>query len=162
MGSSFDFRKYAGRAIKYLIYLVIVFALVIGIFSLTSNQSFSFYNLFRPGTGIQIVVFLVAMSLIYPLFGYSTKKVYLNKGYEEDKKTIVDIFLKNKYKIDCEGADFIRFRHTSLFIRTMRMFEDTITMDFSDNPIKLEGQRKDVYRIARMIEYAVRNDRNDQ
>ncbi len=84
MGSSFDFRKYAGRAIKYLIYLVIVFALVIGIFSLTSNQSFSFYNLFRPGTGIQIVVFLVAMSLIYPLFGYSSKKVYLNKSYDED------------------------------------------------------------------------------
>jgi hypothetical protein len=120
------------------------------------------YNLFRPGTGIQIAIFLFVMSVIYPFFGYATKKVYLNKGYEYDKKTIQDIFLTNRYKIECEDTEFIKFRHKSAFVRTLRMFEDTITLDFSDNPIKLEGQRKDVYRMARMIEYAVRNDRNDE
>jgi hypothetical protein len=140
---------------------VIIFLLIIGIFSIATNQSYNFYNLFRPGTGIQIVIFLVGMSLIYPLFGYSSKKVYLNKGFEEDKTTIKDIFLTNRYKIECEGKEFIKFRHKSAFVRTLRMFEDTITLDFSDNPIILEGQRKDVYRLARMIEYAVRNDRND-
>ncbi|MDD2419450.1 MAG: hypothetical protein PHV91_03175 [Bacteroidales bacterium] len=162
MSTGFDFKKYLGRVVKYLVYLVIVFALIIAIFSLTSNQTFSVYNLFRPGTGIQIAIFLFVMSVIYPFFGYATKKVYLNKGYEYDKKTIQDIFLTNRYKIECEGTEFIKFRHKSAFVRTLRMFEDTITLDFSDNPIKLEGQRKDVYRMARMIEYAVRNDRNDE
>lgn len=43
----------------------------------------------------------------------------------------------------------------------MRMYEDDITVDFTDNPITLEGQRKDVYRIARAIEWQIRDDRKD-
>jgi len=162
MGSNFDFKRYLNRAIKYMIYLAIVFTLIIGIFSVTSSKEFSIYNLFRPGTGIQIAIFLVVMSLVYPLFGYVTKKVYLNNNYDQDRTTINDIFLTNRYKIECEGKDFIRFRHKSAFVRTMRMFEDTITLDFSDNPIKLEGQRKDVYRLSRMIEYAIRDTKKEE
>lgn len=162
MRSNFDFKRYLNRAIKYLIYLSIVFLLIIGIFSITSNSGFSYYNLFRPGTGIQIAIFLVVMSLVYPLFGYTTKKVYVNKSYQEDKTTINDIFLTNRFKIECEGENFIKFRHKSAFVRTLRMFEDTITLDFSDNPIKLEGQRKDVFRLARMIEYAIRDTKKEE
>lgn len=157
MRSNFDFKRYLNRAIKYFIYLSIIFVLIIGIFSISSGKEFNIYNLFRPGTGIQLAIFLTVMSLVYPLFGYVTKKVYLNSSYLQDKTTINDIFLTNRYIIECEGVDFIKFRHKSTFVRTMRMFEDTITLDFSDNPIKIEGQRKDVYRLARMIEYATRD-----
>lgn len=157
MGSNFDFKRYLNRAIKYMIYLSIVFTLIVGIFSLTSNKEFSIYNLFRPGTGIQLAIFLVVMSIIYPLFGYVTRKVHLNKSFADDKATINDVFLKNRYVVECDGIDFIKYRHKSAFIRTMRMFEDTIVVDITDNPIKLEGPRKDVYRLSRMIEYAVRD-----
>ncbi|MFA6770231.1 MAG: hypothetical protein WCR71_03570, partial [Bacteroidales bacterium] len=85
MGTNFDFKRYLNRVIKYFIYLSIIFILIVGIFSLATNKEFNFYNLFRPGTGIQLAVFIVVMSLIYPLFGYVTKKVYLNKSYEDDK-----------------------------------------------------------------------------
>ena len=161
MGANFDFRKYLSRVVKYLVYLIIILTIIIGIFSLTSDTGFSYSNLFRPGTGFQIAVFLVVVSIIYPFFGYATKKVYLNKSYEQDKVKIKDVFERNNYKMECEGADFVKYRPKSHFLRVMRMFEDTITLSFSDNPISLEGQRKDVYRIARMIEYAIRDDRND-
>jgi hypothetical protein len=40
----------------------------------------------------------------------------------------------------------------------MRMYEDAIVVNFSENPITLDGQRKDVYRLARSIEYAIRKN----
>jgi hypothetical protein len=157
----FNFQQYLTRVIKYLIYLAIVFTLVVAIFSLTSGSGFRFSTLFREGTEIQIIIFLLAMSIIYPFFGYAKKKVYLNKSYQEDKAKIADVFDKSRFSVEFEGTTSTTFRHKSVVVRMFRMFEDRIVLDFSDNPISLEGQRKDVYRIARMIEYAVRDDRND-
>ncbi len=159
--ASFNFQQYITRSAKYLVYLVIVFILVIGIFALTTKQGFNFNTLFREGTEIQIIIFLLAMAFIYPFFGFARKKVYLNKTFAQDRDKIVDVFTRSNFVLDCEGADSVTFRHKSVFMRLMRMFEDKITVNFSDNPIVLDGMRKDVYRIARMIEYAVRDDRND-
>jgi len=157
----FNLKQYLTRVVKYLIYLVIVFVLVIAIFSLTSKSSFSFSNLFREGTEMQIIIFLLVMSFIYPFFGYARKKVYLNKSYTEDKAKILEVFERSRFEVESEGENTLNFRHKSFVVRMFRMFEDRIILDYSDNPIAIEGQRKEVYRIARMIEYAVRDDRND-
>ncbi|GAB1473844.1 hypothetical protein MASR2M69_12850 [Bacteroidota bacterium] len=157
----FNLKQYLTRVVKYLVYLVIVFVLVIAIFSLTSKSSFSFSNLFREGTEMQIVIFLLVMSVIYPFFGYARKKVYLNKSFTEDKTKILDAFERSRFEVESESGNTLSFRHKSFVVRMFRMFEDRIILDYSDNPIAIEGQRKEVYRIARMIEYAVRDDRND-
>lgn len=157
MGSNFNFKRYLIRAIKQLFTFLVALTLIIAVFSISSGKEFSFYTLFRPGTGTQLAIFLLVMSLVYPLFGYVTRNVHLNKSYEDDKATIKDIFFTNRYVIESEGKESIVFRHKSSFIRTMKLFEDSITVTVSDNPIKLEGPRKDVYRLGRMIEYAVRD-----
>ena len=36
--------------------------------------------------------------------------------------------------------------------KAMRMGEDRVTIDFSENPVVMEGQRKDVIRFARWVE----------
>jgi hypothetical protein len=156
MNTSFSFQKYFRRAIKYLIYLIIIFLLVIAIFSFISKQPFSFSALFRPGTGIQIALFLLGISAIYPLIGYTSKKVFLNTSYNDELSTIEDILNRNNFKKECSLDNCTLFRHKNPFLRAMRMFEDHIVINHTDNPIILEGQRKDVYRIARMIEYAIR------
>jgi len=104
-----------------------------------------------------MLLFFVAISLIYPLFGYMKKKVYLNKSYEEDKDKIREIFLNCRYVVVAEGNNSITFRHSSHFVRAMRMFEDAITIDYTDNPIIMEGPRRDLLRFARSIEYAIRD-----
>jgi hypothetical protein len=144
-----------------MIYLAVVFFLIIGIFAITSQSGFKFENLFRPGTGGQMIVFFLAISLVYPFFGFVKKKIYLNRGFAEDREKIVDIFLNTRYILISETATTITFRHTSAIVRLMRMYEDDITIDFTDNPIVMEGQRKDVYRIGRAIEYHTRDDRKD-
>jgi len=61
--SGFNFQKYFIRVLKYMVYLAIIFVLIVSIFSLTSSNGFNYENLFRPGTGIQMIIFFVAMSL---------------------------------------------------------------------------------------------------
>jgi hypothetical protein len=157
----FDFGKYFIRVAKYVVYLAIVFFLIIAIFSITSNpgQGIKYENFFRPDTAPQLIGFFVIMSFIYPFFGFIKKRVYLNKSFTEDKEKIKEIFLNARYIVVSEEATAITFRHSSTFVRAMRMFEDSIIIDFSENPIVLEGQRRDVYRLARSIEYAIREEK---
>ncbi len=154
----FDFKQYLVRVFKYFIYLSIVFVLIVAIFSVTSKTGFKFSVLFREGTELQIALFLIVMSLIYPFFGYAGKKVYLNKSFPDDKDKILDVMERSRFDVECEKESTITFRHKSLVVRAFRMFEDRIVLDTSDNPIVIRGQRKEVYRIARMIEYAVREE----
>jgi tryptophan-rich sensory protein len=158
---NFNIQKYLIRVVKYMIYMVVVFTLIVAIFSLTSDQTMRYENIFRPDTANQLIIFFVAISLVYPLFGFVSKKVYLNKSFSEDKELITEVFINSKYIVVAETETTITFRHSSTFMRAMRMFEDAIIIDFSDNPIVLEGQRRDLYRLARAIEYAIRDDKND-
>jgi hypothetical protein len=160
--SGFNFQKYLIRVAKYMVYLAIIFVLIVSIFSLTSSNGFNYENLFRPGTGIQMIIFFVVISLIYPLFGFIKKRVYLNKPFAEEREKIVEIFTNSRYKQVSETETTVTFRHTSPFVRAMRMFEDDVTVNFSDNPIILEGQRKDVYRIARTIEWFTRDSKKEE
>ena len=158
----FDFIKYLIRVVKYMVYLAIVFFLIVGIFSITSKsgEGISYDNFFRAGTKPQLIIFFVLMSFVYPFLGFVKKKVYLNKSFAEDKQKIKEIFTNSRYIIVKEDAFTITFRHSSTFIRAMRMFEDSVIIDFSDNPIVLEGQRRDIYRLARTIEYVIREDKS--
>ena len=49
--AGFNFTQYITRALKYAIYLGVVFVLIVSVFSLTSSGEFDYKNLFRPGTG---------------------------------------------------------------------------------------------------------------
>ena len=160
--SGFNFQKYFIRVLKYMVYLAIIFVLIVSIFSLTSSNGFNYENLFRPGTGIQMIIFFVAMSLIYPLFGFVKKRVYLNKPFSEEREKIVEIFTNSRYKQISETETTITFRHNSPFVRVIPMVEDDVTVNFSDNPIILEGQRKDIYRIARTIEWFTRENSKEE
>jgi len=157
--NDFNFKRYLIRVVKYMVYLAIVFCLIVAIFSLTTNQGIHYENFFRPDTGNQLIIFFIVISVVYPFFGFVKKRVYLNRSFTEDKEMIKEIFINNRYIVVAEEANTITFRHSSTFTRAMRMFEDDIVIDFSDNPIVLDGQRRDVYRLARAIEYAVREDK---
>ena len=154
MKSGFDFKKYFIRVVKYLIYFVIIFSLIIAIFALASKQELSYSALFRPGSGVELLVFFIVISLAYPLVSFINKRAYLNHSFAEERDKILKVFEESNYIKVAEDATTLTFRHKSKVTRLFRMFEDTIVVDFSDNPIVLKGMRKDVYRLAKSIEYA--------
>ncbi len=153
----FNIKKYLIRVVKYAISLTIIFIILIGIMAITSKQGLHYENFFRPGTGGQLLVFFLVISFVYPFFGFVKKKVYINRNFTEDKEKIKEVIINCRYILVSEDATTMTFRHSSMFLRVMRMFEDAIVLDFSDNPITLDGLRKDVYRLGRSIEYAVRD-----
>lgn len=139
-----------------MLYLAIFFFLIVGIFALTTNKPFNIYSLFRPGTGGQIVLFWIAISAIYPFFGYAYREVKSSSSPEELKSLVEEYLTTLQFKLVSQEGNTLKFIHTSPFIRVMRAFEDTITIEIKEEGLLFEGQRKDVYRIARAIEYALR------
>lgn len=46
-------------------------------------------------------------------------------------------------------------------MRIFRVFEDKITLDYRDNPLTIEGMRRDIQRIASHLEHYFRGVSDD-
>jgi len=150
--------QYCIRALKYLIYFGILLTLMLVIVFYTSSQRqvANFWDLIPPSNRWFMALFLGGVALIYPLFGFVTRKIYFNNSFAIDRKALTEVLLRANYAIEKDENNRLSFRHKSQAIRFFRMYEDRITLDYSDNPIQLEGLRRDVYRFARNMEYVIR------
>jgi hypothetical protein len=70
----------------------------------------------------------------------------------------VELFENANYVIAQESATSISFKLRNPFLRVLRLCEDYVIIDFSENPATMEGLRKDVLRFSRGIEYICRKD----
>jgi hypothetical protein len=70
----------------------------------------------------------------------------------------VELFENANYVIAQETQTSISFRLRNPFLRVMRLCEDHVTIDWQENPVMIEGLRKDVLRFSRGIEYICRED----
>ena len=150
--------QYCIRALKYLVYfgLLLTLMLVIVFYTSPTRQIANFWDLIPPSNRLFMALFLGGVALIYPMFGFATRKVYLNNSFALDREALIEVLTRAKYKIEKEENNRISFRHTSPAIKLFRMYEDRIVLDYSDNPIQLDGLRRDVYRFARNMEYIIR------
>lgn len=146
--------KYFIRSIKYCLFLAFFFSILIVVTFYTSNrmEGLTILDLFPDGGLYKVIGFFVVFSAIYPLLGFAKKEVYVT-NIPEKKREIKELFENANFILEREDATSISFRHRNTFLRLMRMNEDTITVDFSGNPVIIDGLRKDVFRFARGIEY---------
>lgn len=152
--------KYLIRSIKYLLFITVIFALLIGVVFLASKEATSIESLFVPGALPKIAIFFVIVAAIYPMFGYIRKEAHLNKEYSDVKDVVDNIFSTAGYRVASEDHDKIVYESSKPLVRFMRLYEDQIILNKSENPIVLEGGRKDVYRLIRTIEYKINRDEN--
>ena len=152
--------KYLIRSIKYFLYFAIMFCLIVLIVFYASShpEGMTVADLFKEGSGYKILAFFVAVSAIYPLFGFAKKEVYTNNNAEEKKQEIIKIFENANFILENETGRILTFRPKSKFTRFMRMNEDAVTVDYSSNPVIVEGLRKDTYRFGRMIEFLMQKE----
>lgn len=152
--------QYLIRSLKYFVFIVICFGIVVVALFYTTVHSpeLTVFDLFKEGSGLKIFLFFVGVSAIYPLFGFAKKEIYTNNNFAEHKESIIAILKEYNYYVYSESATSITFRHRKFLIRLLRTFEDKITIDYSGNPVVVEGLRKDVYRFSRFIERAVMQD----
>ena len=150
--------RYFIRFFKYVIYLGVILIAILALVFYTSNhgEMTHFWEMIPPSNYWQVALFLIVFAAIYPLFGFVNRKVYLNRPFEHDRDTLIECILHANYRIETDNGKQITFRLKSSFLRFMRMYEDAVILDYSDNPISLDGLRRDVYRFSRSMEYRVR------
>ena len=151
--------RYLIRFVKYLIYLSVIATLLLAlVFSLSDHGELQhFWELIPASNQWPMALFLVAFAAINPFISYVDRKVYLNRSFDRDRELLIDVILKANYQIKSDNENRLIFRHNHQLTRFIRMYEDTIILDYSDNPIVLKGQRRDIDRFARSMEYIIKN-----
>ena len=146
------------RFVKHLVYLGILMTLMLAlVFYLSNHGEYQYFWELIPASNIwYMTLFLLAFAAVYPYINYVDRKVYLNRSFDQDRDMLIDTLLQAHFQIESDNGSQLVFRHKNPFTRLVRLYEDKITLDYSDNPIVLNGLRRDVYRFARSMEYVVR------
>lgn len=156
--------KYIRRALGYFVKIV---ALVIGIYALlwvtgSSNISAEAFwsELFTSRRGLLLWVAVLAVSLLYPLYGFvrRTVKADVVADWEEIHRAFI---VAGYNKGESQGGVTV-FRVSSPVRRLIMFGEDIITVtDNGDGTITLDGIRKEVVQIEFRIHTFVDNKTTD-
>ena len=152
--------KYFIRSVKYLVYFTVMCGIILVLtfhFSTKPEGLTLMDMLMVEGSIYKMLAFFVAVAAVYPALGFQKKEVYIS-NFKENKKQIVELFENANYVIASESATSISFKLRNPFLRVLRLCEDYVTIDFSGNPIVMEGLRKDILRFSRGIEYICRSE----
>ena len=147
--------KYFIRSVKYLFYFSFMcgIILVLTFHCSVKPEDLTLMDMLLVDNSLyKMLAFFVAVAAVYPALGFQKKEVYIS-NFKENKKQIIELFENANYVIANESATSISFKLRNPFLRVLRLCEDYVTIDFSGNPIVMEGLRKDILRFSRGIEY---------
>lgn len=155
--------KYFIRACKYLVYFFILFVVMVGVIYLLSpekSQGVSVTSLFKEGSLPKLIVFFVCIAAIYPKFAFIKRKLHTNGTFADNREQIMEAFLNMGYELECETPESISFRLKQTSMKVSRMWEDRVTVTISEDPLIIDGYRRDVDRIARHISFLIAQREN--
>lgn len=148
--------RYFVRALKYFIYLVVLLVGLVWIMTLLDDNiamglwEYIGYKFSSEGGAVMIVA-LVALSALYPLFGYMRKSV-AQCSLEEDKLRIHNAMLVYGYKYvgECDGAQI--YRSMGILRRLTLRFEDKIELRQVGDAVEFYGLRSQVARVTYQLQ----------
>lgn len=155
--------KYLVRSLKYLIYFVILFFIIVIIISFLNHQDISdFQTLFVDGALAKISGLFIIIALAYPAFGFKKNYLRLEGDYDSYTDIIVETMGRLGYRLKEKDPVNMVFRADKASIRFSRMWEDAITFSITEDPNKItvDGPYKDTIRVIRAIDYYYRNSTN--
>ncbi len=144
-------KDYFSRFIKYLIFVVLLFAVVYIILALTGYSriplaDFGSYMIHDRG-GWTIIIMVVVIAAIYPIV---TKSKTMTNPIPADD--LVKMMEKVGYgKTGQEGETVYYFRPVKFGKRMMLKFDDIIKAEFVDDGIIFSGSRKSLLRSAHKV-----------
>ena len=142
--------KYTIRAIKYFFYFAILTTAIITALILIGAVENDINAIFEGGAKSlwKIAVFFAAVAAVYPKVGFMTRKVEVNRDWNEIREEALEFFKDRRYELESETADKISFRIKGVQGRLAKMYEDRVTVTRVFEGYEFEGLRKDVLRIA--------------
>ena len=154
-------RKYIARAFKYLLKLVLLFAVLFTIMHFTGTSTLSADNFFADFFGStrgQIFTAIVLLWCIYyPKFEYITREYAVDMSAR--RSSIMEAMQSLGMNLATEGEDVMIFRSASGLSRLWQMNEDAVEIRKTDNGVVISGSRKNVANAMYKIKlYAERED----
>lgn len=154
--------KYAIRAVKYFLYITVIFAAVIWVFScvlhhrIVTAPADILENLEHGLNSVWMILgVFAAVSALYPMMGYMRRKLDFAGSIEDLKPTLLAFMEERGYEFEKETEGMICFRLRNKTSRISRTWEDRVTVSQSAAGLEMEGLRKDVARLANGLEYRV-------
>lgn len=141
--------KYLVRLARYLLLLLIMIVILLVISYLRSGGGMTeLKEVFLGSERLRIILFVVlAYSLIYPLLVFGKKERYINGKFSDNRDGFIKAFAEQDYILAKEKDTILEFRKKSGFSRILLMGQDRIEVDFSDNPVIMEGLKKELRRM---------------
>ena len=151
--------KYIVRALKYFVYISLIVTVIMLILVALKLVSPDVNVMFREGWGsiLKIAVMFLAVSAIYPKFGYAKRGVRITGSYSETRDGVVAFMEERGYELETEEGENMTFRLRNKFNRAARTWEDRITLTRELAGFYMEGISKDVARLASGLEFKFRN-----
>lgn len=151
--------RYFIRAIKYFIYFILLFVVIMAVLVLTGAAEGDISTMFRGGYSAlwKIAVIFAVISAIYPSVGFIRKEAMIPGSWEEDKDIIKEFMGGRGYVLETEDTGTMSFRKTGMS-RFTRMYEDRVTLSAKIGGVEIEGMRKDVLRLAMGLESRFRRE----
>lgn len=151
--------KYFIRAIKYFVYFILLFVIIMAILVLTGAAEGDISSMFRGGYSAlwKIAIIFAVISAIYPSVGFIRKDAMIPGSWEEDKDAIREFMEGRGYSLESEDTGMMSFRKRGMG-RFTRMYEDRITLSAKIGGVEMEGMRKDVLRLAMGLESRFRRE----
>lgn len=151
--------RYFIRAVKYFIYFILLFVVIMAVLVLTGAAEGDISTMFRGGYSAlwKIAVIFAVISAIYPSVGFIRKEAMIPGNWEEDKDIIKEFMGGRGYVLETEDTGTMSFRKTGMS-RFTRMYEDRVTLSAKIGGVEIEGMRKDVLRLAMGLESRFRRE----
>ncbi len=151
---------YLRRACKYFLQITLTMALILGVLMLLGIVSSDINVAFTRGwNSVWIILGLFAgVSAIYPLFGYSRRRIDAPGEPSLLRPAILQAMQRRGYRLESEREGVMTFRLDSLLNRLTRLFEDRITLQPVLGGLEAEGLTRDLARAVSSIEHQLREN----
>jgi len=149
--------KYIRRAVKYFIQITFLFVVIIAALMLTGMVSKDVAIAFQKGwTSIAyIAVAFIAMSAVYPYFGYGKRNIRAQGDPADYKESIKEALEGRGYRLAGEEDGAMLFKLTSPLNRLARLYEDTVTIKPVLGGFEAEGLIRDLSRVVMAIDHKI-------
>lgn len=148
-------KDYIRRSAKFILYIVLIFFVVLGIYPLMKYGkplSDSLSDLLNNSRFTTMFGILIVYGMIYPMIAFVKIKRHLNGSFEQNRDKIERAFEKLEYVKTQDAPGIVAFRKKSQFARFVQWHEDEITLYTDENPVIISGFRKRVIRVDKLID----------
>lgn len=149
--------KYLGRAVRYLLKMVILIGVVMTILYFARQTKPQFWQILTQWQGIAFIAILVVWSFIYAKTGFVSYTIRMNMAAQHNK--IVEAMEQGGYHLVGEELGIMRFRAKSLWTKFTLAGDDAITITaVGTEGIEVEGARSVVLKVELRLRRAAINE----